>query len=44
MKLRQAVADELLSDLPVEQHDDLVAQIRQLALRAVANEHPESTE
>ncbi|GEO70361.1 MarR family winged helix-turn-helix transcriptional regulator [Levilactobacillus acidifarinae] len=42
VKLRQSVADELLSDVPVAQHDDLVAQIRQLALRAVANENPGS--
>jgi len=38
VKLRQEVADSLLADIPVAQHDALVAQIRQLALRAVANE------
>jgi len=42
--LRQSVADDLLVDLPADQHDALVAQIRQLALRAVANENPQSAE
>lgn len=40
VKLRQEVADQLLVDVPVEDHDALVAQVRQLALRAVANETP----
>jgi len=40
VKLRQEVADSLLTDVPGEQHDALVDQIRQLALRAVANETP----
>ncbi|QCZ56671.1 Transcriptional regulator [Levilactobacillus brevis] len=40
VKLRQEVADELLTDIPAEQHDALVGQIRQVALRAVANETP----
>ncbi|XKL58236.1 hypothetical protein V4M49_02315 [Levilactobacillus brevis] len=40
MKLRQEVADGLLTDIPAEQHDALVGQIRQVALRAVANETP----
>ncbi|MGP4116690.1 MarR family winged helix-turn-helix transcriptional regulator [Levilactobacillus zymae] len=44
VKLRQSVADELLADIPVAQHDELVAQIRQLALRAVANENPGSAD
>lgn len=44
VKLRQSVADELLADIPVTQHDELVAQIRQLALRAVANENPGSAD
>ncbi|CAJ1230180.1 MarR family transcriptional regulator [Levilactobacillus zymae] len=44
VKLRQGVADELLADIPVAQHDELVAQIRQLALRAVANENPGSAD
>ncbi|QMU08680.1 MarR family winged helix-turn-helix transcriptional regulator [Levilactobacillus suantsaii] len=43
VKLRQSVADDLLSDVPVAQHDELVARIRQLALRAVANETPGPT-
>lgn len=43
IKLRQSVADDLLSDVPVAQHDELVARIRQLALRAVANETPGPT-
>ncbi|MFD1456420.1 MarR family winged helix-turn-helix transcriptional regulator [Levilactobacillus lanxiensis] len=38
VKLRQEVADSLLADVPADQHDALVAQIRQLALRAVGNE------
>jgi len=42
--LRQAVADDLLVDLPADQDDALVSQIRQLALRAVANENPQSAE
>ncbi|MFC6260946.1 MarR family winged helix-turn-helix transcriptional regulator [Levilactobacillus fujinensis] len=40
VKLRQEVADNLLADVPVEQHDELVALVRQLALRAVENETP----
>ncbi|MCM6796418.1 MarR family winged helix-turn-helix transcriptional regulator [Levilactobacillus brevis] len=40
VKLRQEVADGLLTDIPAEQHDALVGQIRQVALRAVANETP----
>ncbi|PTM21132.1 transcriptional regulator [Lactobacillus sp. PFC-70] len=44
VKLRQAVADALLVDVPVADHDALVAQIQQLALRAVANETPSSAE
>ncbi|QCZ49557.1 MarR family transcriptional regulator [Levilactobacillus brevis] len=40
VKLRQEVADVLLTDIPVEQHEALVGQIRQVALRAVANETP----
>lgn len=43
VKLRQAVADQLLSDVPAADHDALVAQIRQVALRAVANETPGTT-
>lgn len=38
VQLRQEVADSLLADVPTDQHDALVAQIRQLALRAVGNE------
>lgn len=38
VKLRQEVADGLLTDIPAEQHEALVGQIRQVALRAVANE------
>ncbi|WP_125764888.1 MarR family winged helix-turn-helix transcriptional regulator [Levilactobacillus mulengensis] len=38
VQLRQEVADSLLADVPADQHDALVAQIRQLALRAVGNE------
>lgn len=44
VKLRQAIADELLADVPAEQHDALVTQIRRLALRAVANETPGNAE
>ena len=44
VKLRQAIADDLLADVPPAQHDALVAQIRQLALRAVANEAPGKAE
>ncbi|AKP64551.1 transcriptional regulator [Levilactobacillus koreensis JCM 16448] len=40
VKLRQEVADNLLADVPAEQHDELVALVRQLALRAVENETP----
>ena len=40
VKLRQEVADGLLTDIPAEQHEALVGQIRQVALRAVANETP----
>ena len=40
VKLRQEVADQLLTDVPAADHDALVAQIRQVALRAVANETP----
>ncbi|WP_143463810.1 MarR family winged helix-turn-helix transcriptional regulator [Levilactobacillus enshiensis] len=40
VKLRQEVADNLLADVPAEQHDELVALVRQLALRAVENESP----
>ncbi|MCX7510084.1 MarR family transcriptional regulator [Levilactobacillus brevis] len=40
VKLRQEVADGLLTDIPAEQHDALVGQICQVALRAVANETP----
>lgn len=40
VKLRQEVADQLLADVPAADHDALVAQIRQVALRAVANETP----
>ncbi|MFC6207103.1 MarR family winged helix-turn-helix transcriptional regulator [Levilactobacillus tongjiangensis] len=39
--LRQEVADNLLTDVAPEHHDELVAEIRQLALRAVHNEMPE---
>ena len=42
--IRQHIADQLLTDIPTEQHDDLVGQIRQLALRAVANETPDEAE
>jgi len=38
VQLRQEVADSLLAAVPTDQHDALVAQIRQLALRAVGNE------
>ena len=41
VKLRQEVADGLLTDIPAEQHEALVGQIRQVALRAVANETPD---
>lgn len=40
VKLRQEVADGLLTDIPAEQHEALVGQIRQVALRSVANETP----
>ncbi|WP_251953660.1 MarR family winged helix-turn-helix transcriptional regulator [Levilactobacillus brevis] len=40
VKLRQEVADGLLTDIPAGQHEALVGQIRQVALRAVANETP----
>ncbi|WP_203641527.1 MarR family winged helix-turn-helix transcriptional regulator [Levilactobacillus andaensis] len=40
VKLRQEVADNLLADVPAEQHDELMALVRQLALRAVENESP----
>lgn len=40
VKLRQEVADGLLTDIPAEQHEALVGQICQVALRAVANETP----
>lgn len=43
VKLRQEVADQLLTDVPAADHDALVAQIRQVALRAVANETPGTT-
>ncbi|AYM04019.1 MarR family winged helix-turn-helix transcriptional regulator [Levilactobacillus yiduensis] len=43
VKLRQEVADQLLTDVPAADHDALVAQIRQVALRAVANETPGKT-
>ncbi|MCH5464195.1 MarR family winged helix-turn-helix transcriptional regulator [Levilactobacillus tujiorum] len=39
VKLRQEVADRLLTDIAVD-HDKLVDQIRQLALTAVENETP----
>ena len=39
VKLRQEVADNLLADITAD-HDELAAQIRQLALTAVANETP----
>lgn len=44
VKIRQEVADALLGDTPAAEHDPLVAQIRQLALRAVENEKPDATE
>lgn len=44
VKIRQAVADALLVDTPAADHDALVAQVRQLALRAVTNENPNATE
>lgn len=44
LQLRQSVADDLLIDVPEADHDALVAQIRQLALRAVANETPNAAE
>ena len=40
VKLRQEVADGLVTDIPAEQHEALGGQIRQVALRAVANETP----
>lgn len=43
VKLRQEVADNLLADIAVD-HDELVDQIRQLALKAVANETPGTTD
>lgn len=39
VKLRQEVADNLLADITAD-HDELAAQIRQLALTAVTNETP----
>lgn len=44
VELRQAVADSLLADVPVDAHDALIAQVRQLALRAVESEKPNATE
>ena len=44
VKIRQTVADGLLGDLPAADHDVLVARIQHLALRAVANETPSTTE
>jgi len=40
VKIRQEVADNLLTEIPAADHDALVDQIRQLALTAVANETP----
>lgn len=40
VKIRQEVANSLLTEIPTEDHDALVEQIRQLALTAVANETP----
>ncbi|MFD1549798.1 MarR family winged helix-turn-helix transcriptional regulator [Levilactobacillus fuyuanensis] len=40
VKIRQEVADNLLTEIPATDHDALVDQIRQLALTAVANETP----
>lgn len=42
VKLRQEVADNLLADMAAD-HEQLVDQIRQLALKAVANETPGET-
>lgn len=42
VKLRQEVADNLLADMATD-HEQLVDQIRQLALKAVANETPGET-
>lgn len=44
VRIRQEVADSLLADVPAAQHEELVDQIRQIALRAVANEAPENHE
>jgi len=38
LRLRQTVADDLMAQFPGDQHDDLVAAVRQLALQAVDNE------
>ncbi|WP_407888393.1 MarR family winged helix-turn-helix transcriptional regulator [Levilactobacillus sp. N40-8-2] len=40
VKIRQEVANSLLTEIPTADHDALVEQIRQLALTAVANETP----
>lgn len=40
VKIRQEVADNLLTEIPTAEHDVLVDQIRQLALTAVTNETP----
>ncbi|MCT4486562.1 MarR family winged helix-turn-helix transcriptional regulator [Levilactobacillus parabrevis] len=44
VKIRQEVANSLLTEIPAADHDALVDQIRQLALTAVANETPGSAQ
>lgn len=44
VKIRQEVADSLLTEIPTADHDALVDHIRQLALTAVANETPGQTQ